>query len=221
MLPDPFSAVVFDMDGLLLDTESLFRDVAFSVCEGLGYAMVDEIHLAMIGLPSDSSDILLRERFGAGFPLDAYKLGCRTQFRGRCEVGVPVKTGAAALLARLRELAIPAAVATSTAREPATEHLERAGLLPLFAAVVTRDDVVHGKPHPEPFLKAANRLGVDPKTCLALEDSHNGIRAAHAAGMAVVMIPDLLPPTDEIAALCAAVMPDLGAVQDAIEAARS
>ena len=86
----------------------------------------------------------------------------------------------------------------------------------LFQAVVTRDDVANPKPHPEPYLTAAARLGVPPGDCLAIEDSHSGVRAAHAAGMQTVMVPDLVLPTDEIAALCAAVMESLHAVHAAV-----
>ena len=104
---------------------------------------------------------------------------------------------------------IPAAVATSTYREAALDHLKKAGLLDLFATIVTRDDVEHGKPHPQSFLTAARRLEVEPRTCWALEDSHNGVRAAHAAGMATIMIPDLLEPTEEISKLCTTTLPSL------------
>lgn len=218
-VPDPLQAVVFDMDGLLLDTETMFREVARAVCSELGFEMLDDIHLSMIGLPAERGEAVLRERFGTSFPLDRYRTGCRTLFRDRCRVEVPVKSGAQDILERLETLGIPTAVATSTARAPALDHLRRAGLLGLFRTVVTRDDVSRGKPDPDPFLLAASRLGVDPRHCLALEDSHNGIRAAHAAGMHVVMVPDLLPPTDEIAGLCAAVMPDLHAVREAVERA--
>ena len=81
--------------------------------------------------------------------------------------------------------------------------------------MVTRDDVVNPKPHPEPYLIAAERLGVDPTRCLALEDSHSGVHAAHAAGMQTVMVPDLVGPTDEIVALCAAVLDSLHHLRDA------
>jgi beta-phosphoglucomutase-like phosphatase (HAD superfamily) len=82
-------------------------------------------------------------------------------------------------------------------------HLGHHGLVERFSTIVARGDYTQGKPHPEPFLTAAARLGVDPRACLALEDSHNGVRAAHAAGMQVVMVPDMLEPTEEMRGLCA------------------
>ena len=101
------------------------------------------------------------------------------------------------------------AVATSTARPKAEAQLKKAGIFHNFDVLVTRSDVAIGKPHPETFLKAATLLGVDPASCLALEDSHNGVRAAAAAGMSTIMVPDLLPPTPEIAGLCVGVLQSL------------
>ena len=110
---------------------------------------------------------------------------------------------------------MPAAVATSSRSPHALGHLGRAGLLELFATIVTRDDVEHPKPHPEPYLTAARWLGVAPQACVAVEDSHSGVRAAHAAGMQTVMVPDLVHPSDEIAALCVAVLESLHHLRDA------
>jgi beta-phosphoglucomutase-like phosphatase (HAD superfamily) len=84
----------------------------------------------------------------------------------------------------------------------------------MFDSIVTRDDVVNPKPHPEPYLTAARRLGAAPGRCLALEDSHSGVRAAHAAGMQTIMVPDLVRPTEEIAKLCIAVLPSLADVHE-------
>jgi HAD superfamily hydrolase (TIGR01509 family) len=105
------------------------------------------------------------------------------------------------------------AVATSTARAKSQAQLKKAGIFDNFDALVTRSDVKTGKPHPETFLKAAELLKVDPSNCLALEDSHNGVRAAAAAGMATIMIPDLLHPNPEITSLCVGVFPSLKDVQ--------
>ena len=105
------------------------------------------------------------------------------------------------------------AVATSTARPKSESHLKKAGIFHNFDVLVTRSDVKTGKPNPETFLKAAELLNVDPSNCLALEDSHNGVRAATAAGMATIMIPDLLHPTPEIAGLCVGVLPSLNDVR--------
>ncbi|EIM26379.1 HAD family hydrolase [Microvirga lotononidis] len=202
-------AVIFDMDGLLLDTEVLYREVMAEACSELGHEMAVEIHSRLIGVPKDRGAQILLGHFGSDFPLAVFHERTAAAFAARCANAVPVKKGAHELLQELRTRGIPTAVATSTHREAALDHLHKAGLLDLFETVVTRDDVEHGKPHPESFLTAAQRLDVDPRTCWALEDSHNGVRAAHAAGMATIMIPDLLEPTAEISKLCATVLPSL------------
>lgn len=117
--------------------------------------------------------------------------------------------GVEALLARLASAGIPMAVATSTEAPYACRRLEKAGLLDYFEAVVTRNDVQWPKPHPEPYLLAAKRLGVAVTEAVAVEDSYAGVRSAAGAGMATVMVPDLLPPTDAERALVAAVLPSL------------
>jgi HAD superfamily hydrolase (TIGR01509 family) len=205
----PFSAVVFDMDGTLLDTELVFRSIVYEVAGGLGYEMRDDVHLRMVGASHERTSQLLAEAYGVAFPYTLFDEQCRAIMHERMEHEVPVKSGVPEMLAELRARRIPMAVATSSRANHAYGHLGKAGLTELFDTIVTRDDVEHPKPHPEPFLLAARRLGVDPAACLAVEDSHSGVRAAHAAGMQTVMVPDLVHPSDEIAALCVAVMESL------------
>lgn len=209
----PFEAVIFDMDGTLLDTESVFRTVVFEVCTELGFEMTDAVHMSMVGGSHEHTNRLLVEAYGVSFPYSLFDERCRVIMRGRTHSGVPIKPGALELVTELRERNIPTAVATSSRNPHAQHHLTAAGLLHLFETVVTRDDVVNPKPHPEPYLTAARRLGVDPLACLALEDSHAGVRAAHAAGMQTVMVPDLVHPSEEIRALGIAVMESLDHVR--------
>jgi HAD superfamily hydrolase (TIGR01509 family) len=211
----PFSAVVFDMDGTLLDTESVFRDVVFAVCGTLGFPMTDDVHLAMVGSSHEATNRLLVEAYGVSFPYVLFEEQCREMFGHRMAEAVPLKEGVIEILGELRGRGIPAAVATSSRSAHALGHLGRAGLLELFETVVTRDDVENPKPHPEPYLTAAKRLGMTPRHCLAVEDSHSGVRAAHAAGMQTIMVPDLVHPSTEIEALCAAVMRSLHEVRAA------
>ncbi|MEX0628514.1 MAG: HAD family phosphatase [Cucumibacter sp.] len=213
-------AVIFDMDGVLLDTETVYREAAFHAARRLGFEMTDAVHRQTIGVPGDVSDTLFLETYGPDFPLATFYVHWHGYLRDAWAREVPVKPGVVEFLDHLAGRNLPVAVATSSGRKTAENHLSRAGLIARFAAIVTADDVVNGKPHPEPFLTAASRLKIAPAACLALEDSHNGVRAAHAAGMVTIMVPDLLAPIAEIEALCFAVIDDLHGVRAAMAAAR-
>jgi HAD superfamily hydrolase (TIGR01509 family) len=208
----PFEAAIFDMDGTLLDTEALFRTIVFDVCNELGFEMTDAVHLSLVGGSHERTRQLLVDSFGVAFPYGLFDEMCRTNMRQRSHGGVPVKAGAVEFLSELKRRGIPIAVATSSRLPHAQHHLTATGLFELFDTVVTRDDVTHPKPHPEPYLTAANRLGIDPARCIALEDSHAGVRAAHAAGMQTIMVPDLMVPSAEIEALGIFVMESLAHV---------
>ena len=211
----PFDAAIFDMDGTLLDTEAVFRDIVFDVCTELGFEMTHDVHSAMVGSSHERTNQLLVEAYGVAFPYAMFDEKCRLSMRERSHAGVPVKPGAKAFISELRARGIPTAVATSSRSPHALGHLGTAGLLDMFATIVTRDDVVNPKPNPEPYLLAAERLGLAPAGCLAIEDSLMGVRAAAASGMQTVMVPDLVPPTDDVRALCHAVMGSLHDVRAA------
>lgn len=215
----PVHAVVFDMDGLLVDTETLWRDAAIATAGELGYAFPLPLFLSMIGLPNAASRALLVDHFGPDFPLQAWDLQSAEKVR---RAAVCLKHGVAELLDHLDACALPRAVATSSSHATVERQLGAVGIAERFDAIVAHGDYTYGKPAPDPFLTAAERLGVDPEHCLALEDSHNGVRAAHAAGMMTVMVPDLLDATTEMQDLCLMVARDLGEVhrlllQDAID----
>ena len=205
----PFSAVVFDMDGTLLDTEMVFRDVFYEVISGMGLSLDDNIYAHIVGTSHEVTHGILANAFGAHFSYQDFDAECRRIMGERMETAVPVRPGVPELLGELAARGIPAAVATSSRRVHALAHLGTAGILDRFRTVVARDDVNAPKPHPEPYLTAAKRLGVAPADCLAIEDSPTGVMSAHGAGMQTVMVPDIVKPTADIAALCVAVMDSL------------
>jgi HAD superfamily hydrolase (TIGR01509 family) len=134
-------------------------------------------------------------------------------------VDLQLKAGVVELLDDLDALGLPRAIATSSTHASVERQL--GGMTGRFQAVVAHGDYARGKPSPDPFLTAAERLGVVPSACLGLEDSHNGVRAAHAAGLMTIMVPDLLEATEEMRGLCVAVAETLHDVRDLLAAQRS
>lgn len=195
-LPDPVKAIIFDMDGTLLDTEAEHRRTMAEASATLGWPLPDELLLRMVGIPRHENRTMLAEILGPEFPLDRFYADSDGLFQAALEAHVPFRPGAEALLERLAAEGIPMAIATSTSSPFAQQRLERAGILSYFDVVVTRNDVERAKPDPEPYLLAAERLGVPVGSAVAVEDSYAGVRAASAAGIATVMVPDLLPPTE-------------------------
>jgi HAD superfamily hydrolase (TIGR01509 family) len=212
-LPRQVRAVVFDMDGLLVDTESVVFEAMKATARRSSLDMPFEVFIKMVGLPHVHSDQIARDHFGADFDLEAWRAGVREHFYEFAQAGIVLKAGVVELLDELDARGLPRAVATSSNRESVEHSLGQHGLLPRFRALVTREAVTNFKPHPEPFLKAAEALGIDPGDCLALEDSHNGVRAASAAGMMTIMVPDLLDPTEEMQSLCVRIARDLHEVR--------
>lgn len=210
-------AVLFDMDGLLMDTESLAMRGLEQAAIEMGISAPESFRYAMIGVPADRCRVLVQERFGPGFPAEDYLAAASRHMDAMIEAGaLRLKPGVRCLLSHLEELEMPKAVATSSSRVKAEHHLRSTGIFGRFDAIVTRDDVARGKPHPDLFMQAAQKLGTRAEHCLALEDSYNGVRAAYAAGATVIMVPDLLPPTNEMRERCALIATDLHAVRPLI-----
>lgn len=210
-LPGPVGAVIFDMDGLLVDSERVYRDAMGEALKTLGWSMSEALFKSMIGLSDHRA--LLFEHYGEDFPLADFNGRVHALAASRLASGAPLKPGALELLDRVEALELPRAIATSSSHETVRLHLGRRGLVERFHAVVARGDYARGKPAPDPYLFAAGALGVEPVRCLALEDSHNGVRAAAAAGMMTVMVPDLLEATGEMRELCVAIARDLHQVR--------
>ena len=219
-LPRKVCAVVFDMDGLLFDTEALYRDVVIATAVETGHDVPLDFYLSTIGTPLQTTRAMFEQRYGAGFDFDEFWAKTSQRFAAAVKTQLRLKAGVVELLALLDELALPRAIATSSHHEHARHHLAAFGLSDRFQAVVAHGDYPRGKPHPEPFLTAAERLGVEPALCLALEDSWHGVRAASAAGMMTIMVPDLMIPTSEMTQLCVHIANDLHEVCGLIKASR-
>jgi HAD superfamily hydrolase (TIGR01509 family) len=199
-------SVIFDMDGLMLDTEPRYREAWIEAAAECGYELSEAVYSGVIGRTRIEGEQIVQEHFGPAFPRDLFRKACERLERIALEsTPLPKKPGLDGLLEMLESRHVPVAVATSTTRDTALAQLEAAGLLHRFNAIATGEEIVNGKPAPDLFLLAARRLNTDPANCLVLEDSAAGVAAARAAGMPVYMVPDLIPPSPETRQLATAV----------------
>lgn len=193
--------VLFDMDGLMFDTERLSDQIWLDMGRSYG---IDTTVFNQRSRGRNQAGVrnLFLELFGAsGIDFAELEARCFARLEEELERHIQVKPGLHELLDTLKERDIPMAVASSSHRKMVLRNLELAGITSYFAAVITGDMVKSGKPAPDIFLAAAKAIGREPAHCLVLEDSSNGIRAAAAAGCLSVMVPDLDPPTPELARL--------------------
>lgn len=204
------TAVVFDMDGILFDTERLCRDCWIALSKEFEIPNMEEVYALCIGVNVQATRQIVYDNYGKDFPFEEYDRRASVMYNEYiAEHGVPVKEGVRETLEALAKAGAKIAVASSTRREKVLRLLASAGIDRYFTAVVGGDTVTHSKPDPEIFLTACKALSVAPEEAIAVEDSHNGIRAAHAAGMLAVMVPDLLPVTEEMRKLSAYVAADM------------
>lgn len=188
-------AVIFDMDGLLLDSERISLDLYAQAARSLDLAWDHELGLQAVGITAKDSDELFLNAFGPNYQVAALRERFGELYEAAIIAGdIPPKPFVRELLMRLDALRIPCGVATSTHRPRTEAKLQRAHLMQYFKAIACGDEVMRGKPHPEIYELAASKLGVEPSRCLALEDSNAGVRSAVSANMQVVMVPDLVRP---------------------------
>lgn len=187
-------ALIFDLDGLLIDSERLSQRSWSQVMAEAGYLLSEDIYHKMIGRTEKDVKAILQQAYGSKFPFEEmYRKREQRFFKIIEQEGMPRKAGWDELAQYILQNRLKSAVASSTYRRLAEKKLHAAGLLSFFEVIVTGDEVAHGKPAPDLFLTAARKLAVSPEKCVVLEDSEAGIQAAHSAGMRCIHIPDIQP----------------------------
>lgn len=210
-------AVIFDMDGTLVDSERVSQEAWKCAAHDLGFDVPDALVRSFIGRTAPSVHALMAEHLDGDEALaeECFRLHL-VHFDRICETDLALMPGAREALEGLRAAGYPLALATSTYRAKAIPRLDRFGLRGMFESITTGDEIENGKPAPDIFLLAAERMGVDPARCAVIEDSHNGVRSGHAAGAQVFMVPDMVPSTDEIEGMCVEVLESLHELPAAI-----
>ena len=207
-------AVLFDMDGVIFDSERALRSCWRELAEQRGLSDMDRVYERCLGITKPKTLAILQEEYGEDFPFDWFYDRAFSLYMERFSGGrLPIKPGAVELLRFLREKGLPVALASSTYAPAVESRLKDGGLWEFFDHVITGDMVSRSKPDPEIFLLACEKCGVEPAEAWVIEDSFNGIRAAYAGGMHPIMVPDLVQPDGEIRQKAEVVLPSLIEVQ--------
>ncbi len=208
-------AIIFDMDGVLFDTEKLCRDNWIMLAREQGITDMEEVFMQCVGRNTNDTRTLLLNHYGQDFPYDSFRKRASNWFWNTvAKDGVPIKPGVYELLEYLKQAGYGIGLASSSRKESVISHLTSTGLLEFFSVIVTGDMVEHSKPQPDIYLLACDRMHVVPQEAYAIEDSFNGIRAAYAAGMKPIMVPDLIAPDDEMEKISFCICESLLEVRD-------
>lgn len=208
-----YNAVVFDMDGVIFDSERAVMQCWKEVASRHNIPDIEKAILACTGTTMVRTREIMLNLYGADFPYDEYAKESSAIFHSRYDGGrLPMKQGVKELLSFLKEHGKKIALASSTRQQVVTDELRNAGIIGYFDRIICGDMVSRSKPAPDIFLKACEELNVSPSDSYAIEDSYNGIRAAHAGGLHPIMVPDLLPADEEMQSLAEIVLPSLTSV---------
>ena len=211
-------AVVFDMDGVLFDTEALCMDSWIAVAKGQGITDMEQFFPCCIGRNLNDTTKLFREHYGEAYDYEAFRKEASKWFWGYIEEhGMPVKKGVNQILPYLKQNGYRIGLASSTGYNSVLDNLTRTAIVDYFEVLVTGDMIEHSKPRPDIYLLACRKLGVEPGEAYAIEDSPNGIRSAYAAGMKPIMVPDLIAPDEEMKEKVTAICRDLVEVMGYID----
>jgi len=214
----PIKAVIFDMDGLLLDTEQIVKRTWTDVGTAFGYPDMGEQIYHTLGFNRARRKEYFESVYGPEWPDEEIVAATVVRFTEIVETeGIPVKKGALELMKVLKEKGLKIGLATSTSEEHAREELKDSGLWDYFDGRVFGSMITHSKPAPEIYEKACRAVGVRPEFALALEDAPSGVKSAYSAGLRVIMIPDMVQPTEEVRAMTWDVKESLLDVIDIIE----
>ncbi|MEM7542359.1 MAG: HAD family phosphatase [Pseudomonadota bacterium] len=212
-----FSGVVFDMDGVLVNSEPVFRMAAQRAALELGYELSDQLYVELMGMPRVIVEKLIHDNMGDEFPMDPFRDGFMRYWLEHTDAhGLDAMTGMLDLIEDLLANDIRIAVATSTRREQALRSLALAGFESKFATIIAGDDIENGKPEPDIFLNAAASAGIDATRCVAVEDSVVGVMAATAAKMHTIMVPEIKLPPADLAQKTRYILPSTGIAADVI-----
>ena len=206
-------AIVFDMDGLLFDSEKIVQRTWTMAGERLGYGPIGDHIYHTLGMNRKGRAQYFQKVYGMDFPMETFSEMTRAYFQDIAATeGVPLKTGVMAMLEYAKAHDYKMAVATSSSRAYAAGLMEKAGIYTYFDSAIFGDMVQNSKPDPEIYQRSCENLGIPPQNCIALEDAPNGLRSACNAGLHPIMIPDLVEPDDSIQKLVLAVCKDMYAV---------
>lgn len=208
-----FKAAVFDMDGLILDSERTVLSIWEQIGDKYGFAGIRAYGISVIGKNKQATVDEFQRVYGE--PGEPYERELRQIYNVLADNGkVPLKPHTIELLNAMKNAGMKIAIASSSSREEVTSQMGPLGALPFFDALVCGDQVTHSKPDPEIFLLACDALGVKPEEGVGLEDSFNGVRSCKASGLYTIMVPDIIQPDDEMKSLADVILPSLKDVQD-------